>query len=371
MKVRRYIFTINNPTAEDDPRTWAPAKIKYMQWQLERGDNGTPHYQGFVIFNQSYDLAYLKRHFNSRAHWEHMRGKIQDNEEYTSKDEGRLDGPFTVGTRPAQGTRNDLAAVQQAIDAGASLGDIARDHFTSFIRYHKGFVKYIEMQRPPRPRDNIEVRVYYGPPGTGKTRRAFFEAQAECAEGEEPFFIENPNTFGGAIWFDGYEGQQNIIIDEFYGWISHAFMCRLLDRYPLRVQTKGGTLPFSGCRFWITSNAPPVEWWAKTGLGAIERRLNVVEYMGGPDVWEPPIPEIPQPELPLIVQQNCMQCGAALEGFEDTVGEFCQDCWSHSAQPQYREERTVDLDCHEVLEDSSDEEPNTEDEAFIDDSLVF
>lgn len=69
----------------------------YCCWQLERGENGTPHFQGYVQFNDKMSLSKMKALGGlERAHLEVAKGKWQDNKKYCSKDEGRLDGPFEV-----------------------------------------------------------------------------------------------------------------------------------------------------------------------------------------------------------------------------------------------------------------------------------
>lgn len=111
---------------------------------------------------------------------------------------------------------------------------------------------------------------YWGPSGSGKSRHAY-----ELG-GDSQFWIARPISRGGSVWWDGYEGQSTVVIDEFYGWMSRDFLQRLVDRYPLLVQTKGGAVQFLALVIIITSNLPPEMWW-KIGLGSMERRLTPPE----------------------------------------------------------------------------------------------
>lgn len=53
--------------------------------------------------------------------------------------------------------------------------------------------------------------------------------------------INGPNTKGGALWFDGYEGQEVAVFDDFRPWwCRFDYLLRLLDRYPMKVPIKGG-----------------------------------------------------------------------------------------------------------------------------------
>ncbi len=60
--------------------------------------------------------------------------------------------------------------------------------------------------------------VVWGPPGSGKSMHAWAEG------GPEAYWITKPN--GPRAFWDGYDGQENVVIDEFYGWLPHTFMCR-------------------------------------------------------------------------------------------------------------------------------------------------
>ena len=79
-QAKRWVFTINNPTEADvfwnNLQTTAHVQEKevdYLILQEERGENGTLHYQGAIIFKQVIRLSQLKK-INARAHWEVMRG---------------------------------------------------------------------------------------------------------------------------------------------------------------------------------------------------------------------------------------------------------------------------------------------------------
>ena len=53
-----WIFTINNPADVDLPRAWPG--VRYCCWQLEGGENGTPHLQGQVVLEKRKRLGGMK-----------------------------------------------------------------------------------------------------------------------------------------------------------------------------------------------------------------------------------------------------------------------------------------------------------------------
>ena len=116
------------------------------------------------------------------------------------------------------------------VAAGSSEREIADALFGTWLRYYRGIERYRRLCAKPRDFQR-EVLVYWGPSSTGKSRHAL-----ELAP--DAFWVARPHATGGAVWWDGYEGQENVVIDEFYGWISRDSMQRAIDRYPLQVQTK-------------------------------------------------------------------------------------------------------------------------------------
>lgn len=268
MQSRNWLFTINNPDFME-PSVWDG--VKYICYQEEKGENGTRHYQGYVMFESNRRLCAVKQ-LCPRAHWEIRRGTHEQAVLYCTKLETRTSGPWISGTPPKPGKRSDMDAVHEMLLAGESEKDISNEHFGAWTRCYKAIRAYKILQTVPCKRE-IFTQVYWGPPGTGKTHRCFAEADEN-----DLFVLSPPNAYSGAIWWDGYQGQSCVIIDEFYGWIGRDFMLRLCDKYALTVQTKGGTVPFLATKIWITSNTEPSEWWPNKGLGAMTRRLE--EPMG-------------------------------------------------------------------------------------------
>lgn len=292
-----WMFTLNNPNVEvitDNPAVWP--QVEWAVWQLERGESGTLHYQGYVIFNVKKRLSACKT-VCPRAHWEPRRGAHRDAHAYCSKEDTRVEGPFFVGVEPhlEPGKRNDLLSIKRAMDEEKSEREIAEDDelFPVWARHPRLYARYKMVKRDNERNWPTLTTVYWGAPGVGKSRRARDEG------GPDAFWLPKPNSSTGALWWDGYDGQEVVIIDEFYGWISRDLLCRLCDRYPLVVQTKGGATPFLAKRIIITSNTPPGGWY-RIGLGAMERRLsgdlgsivNMVEPYLGP-VQEPLVAAVP------------------------------------------------------------------------------
>jgi hypothetical protein len=290
------MFTINNPDNDQIPLEFEAKGVVQCIWQKEVGANGTPHLQGYLRMEKKCTLARMKD-VHPTAHWDVRKGSHEQAEAYVTKAETRAAGPWRFGAAPAAGARNDLLAVYEDLKKGNSITQISDDHFGAFLKYSRGIEKWKLLHTAKNREWHTEVVVYWGPTGTGKSRRAMHEA------GPNAYWMLQPGD-GQACFFDGYEGQEHVVIDEFYGWIPYAVLLKMLDRYPLMVHTKGGATNFFPKKVWITSNKPPQEWYPKCAFPPLNRRLSppngqVVEMALS---WAPPGAELPaQPLAPPAV----------------------------------------------------------------------
>jgi len=292
-QVRRWCFTIFTKDTVADPESLRGRDPTYMVWQREKSpETGTLHLQGYVVLPRKATMAGVKKWLDdATCHLEPARGTDAQAADYCKKAESRdvspNSGPFEEGDMPAgkAGTRNDLLAVKKAIDGGSTSKEVADTHFGTWIRYYRGFSAYRQLSAIPRSRQT-ECAVYWGPAGSGKTRAA-----SEFDSPEHTFWLPRPS--GSTVWWDNYTGQRTVVIDEFYGWIRRDTCQRLVDRTPLRVEVKGGSINFTARTVIFTSNSPPEDWWPRVGLGAMSRRLvapiGFVHYVGNE--------EYPDPEL--------------------------------------------------------------------------
>lgn len=262
------------------------AGTKYMIYQLEKGDNGNLHYQGYIIFFSARTLPQMKKLFPG-AHCEIRRGTHEQARDYCEKEDTRQAGPWEYGDEPqTKGKRNDMAAFKKALEEGKSELEIAEDDetFAPWARYNKVIERFKRLKSAKSRKWMTKTLVLWGPSGTGKTKYAN-EVDGNAYWVKKPGNNQNVN-------FDGYDGQETVIIDEFYGWLPYDLLCRMCDRYPLMVDTKGGMTNFYPKTIIITSNQEPSKWY-KNGLGALTRRFRDDRPYGGTDnglIYETPLP---------------------------------------------------------------------------------
>jgi hypothetical protein len=218
---KRWCFTLNNYTDED--LEWIskfiiPDNCVFAVVGQEIGESGTPHLQGFVNLKVKKRLSQLKELLGSRAHLEQAKGTDQDNDNYCTKD-GKV--YLRIGEPSTAGKRNDLLqAVELLHSTSGNLTEVARACPGTFIRYGRGLRDYwLTVGATPR-RHKTEVYVMVGPPGCGKSKFCFENTEAT------PTFYKQRGE-----WWDGYMGQENVIIDDFYGWIKYDEMLHNRNRH--------------------------------------------------------------------------------------------------------------------------------------------
>lgn len=279
-KVRGWCFTINNPAISHDALEQRLSDhCTYYVFQLEEGESGTRHFQGYLYLKRRNRLSYVKSHFSDRAHWEAAKGNPKQNDTYCSK-QGSIDGPWRGGEIPkhCQGKRTDLANLYQGIRKGMSGQEIFEQYPGPAFKYRKGINDAKMLNRPDPVDGGPDVRLYIGTTGLGKTRAAM----------EEFPDIYTVPIGSGPLWFDGYDGQRSVLIDDFGGNIKLVDLLKILDRYVQRVPIKGSFTWFNPSVIIITTNLHPSTWYQNCGLHerrrdqymALARRFGVVrEYI--------------------------------------------------------------------------------------------
>lgn len=251
---KSWCYTINNYTNEIIDKLKLLEVSKHRSCE-EIGENGTPHLQGAITFKRAYRMTQLKKLFET-AHWEIT--KTVDAENYCIK------GKVIIDINNAkQGKRTDLeTACELARTKG--MREVASELPTTYVRYHKGLEKLVDILADDTGYVKPEVIVIWGKPGTGKSK---------LAREIDPKLYNVMNPGNGTLWFDGYQGQETILFDDFYDWVNYSLWLQILDGYKMRMQIKGGTVLRNWTRVIVTSNKNPEEWYIHEDTSAMRRRI--------------------------------------------------------------------------------------------------
>lgn len=252
-KTNRFCFTRNNYTELHVAILKEDLSNIFQYWcfGIEVGEEGTPHLQGYVEFHNNMKLrisAAQRRFYDIGLEGCAIfaaKGTALQNIAYCSKQGNFFEG----GTRPkGQGKRTDLDDVCNMVNEGRSLQDIADIYPAQIVKFHNGIQKLMTI-KSSRRFFKTEVWWLYGPTGSGKSRYAW---------------EQDPSSYmktGTHKWWDGYMGQNAVILDDFRPSkeLPFQFILNLFDRYPLSVEVKGGMVEFVSKIIYVTTPYSPEE----------------------------------------------------------------------------------------------------------------
>lgn len=181
-----WCFTLNNYTDEQQEslrRKASDDNCTYLIFGRERGEQGTPHLQGYLELNTRKRLTTVKRWLGIRSiHLEKRRGTSQEASDYCEK-EGDFEtfGTISVVT---QGQRTDLDDAITSIREGASKRQLWENHTSAMIRYERGLIRAAEVLQDVEEHKHYELesfafhpinfeegysQIIWGESGCGKT----------------------------------------------------------------------------------------------------------------------------------------------------------------------------------------------------------
>lgn len=301
-QLHSFVFTVNNYTDDDIGIIHGSLdNFSYLIYGKEVGESGTPHLQGYAELNKKKTLNALKKIF-PRAHIESRNGTARQASDYCCKDDKES---FIYGEISQQGKRTDLENVANAIlKEKKKVKDVAMIHPVPYIKFHKGIEKLRNMVIEPRT-EAPNVIVIYGASGLGKTKY-FFDNY------KEDTYVWQPHQ---GHWFDGYDGNHNVLFDEFRGQLQFTMLLNLLDRYETKVQYKGGMAQFVGQNIIITSPCHPRCWYPNLNerMEQLYRRITKIIFLHKDnnaiqeDIFDNPTPHISTQE---IWWQECDECSS-------------------------------------------------------------
>jgi hypothetical protein len=270
---RRYkvwCFTINNYTEEDVEKMRGLGSnpgTKYLVFGRECGESGTKHLQGYVSLCSGRRFDCVKGMLGDRAHIERAKGSAGQNRTYCTKD-GDFEEFGQVPKSPGRGGRE--AAEQRVMEtldrirAEGTAAAVAADPFL-FVRHQR--LEHVALLLSDKGRRSTKPAVFWlhGRTGVGKTR----------------FVLEQfPSAYvkmNGNKWWDGYTQDDVVVLDDFRELdMPFNMLLRLLDRYPMMVEKKGGVVNFNSRIIFVTCCEPPEQLYQGTDecIEQLTRRID-------------------------------------------------------------------------------------------------
>jgi len=284
-RLSRFVFTINNYSAQEEADLKKLTHVKWLIFGKEKGEEGTPHLQGACVIGKQVAFTTLKKWKGlERAHIEPMHGTPMESLVYCTKEDKDA---YQFGEMPAEGKRNDLHTTISLLKEGKSIRDIVNSDdissISTIVRYPKGLNAVANLLRL-RGRKPPNVFWIHGSTGVGKTRCAF--EFGHLFGGEDGIWMSS----GSLKWFDGYDGQQVAIFDDLRTkHVEFSMLLRLLDRYPLRVEIKGGYVQWVPEVIIVTAPMNPEMMWnlrRNEDIQQLIRRITLVIELTADNVKE-------------------------------------------------------------------------------------
>lgn len=248
---RDYCFTVYD---KDTLNEFDEDKVKYVIWGREIcPDTGRKHLQCYVIFGKkTYRIKGAQKALGvGKCHMEVKHGTREQARDYCKKD-----GDWEEWGEFDPVTKENLFK--------ADLNYVKDNYPEFYCRYHRGLEKLaFSRDKGPEWRD-IKVYWLWGSPGTGKTRKAM--------EHESVFKADD------LTWWDGYEGEERIVLDEYDRETNRKYILNLLDGYRYRLPIKGGFTWAKWTQVYITTNWNPEGYIAC--MDGLSRRVTSVTRLG-------------------------------------------------------------------------------------------
>ncbi len=274
-RYRNVIFTLNNYT-EQNKKDVQAFSIKYCRYlvygeEIAPNENKTPHLQGYIEMKNQMTLSNLKKKINcNHIHIEKRKASAKQAANYCKGIHPKKqpnDVIYEYGEISNQGKRKNIQVLKERVLAGEKLKEIIlSDDINNFqdIRIVEKFKQYCS--KPRDSNDPPTVIWIWGETGTGKTRYVYDKHK------------DIYSTLSTYQWWDGYEQQEVILIDDMRkDFCKFHTLLKLLDRYPHKVQIKGGTVEINSKYIYITAPySPELMYYTREDKGQLLRRITKV-----------------------------------------------------------------------------------------------
>lgn len=259
-----FIFTFNNytdNTIKHIEDLFATGKFQYFIYGKEIGEQGTPHFQGYLELKAAMRLLTLVKVIGNGFHLDVRKGSQEDAIKYCRKgaqtgEDWHKDNPDThkpyKWTHPTyglnasvtelgeptklmkSGTRTDIIKIKEAVNAGGMRALYDNDHIT-LNQIHMA-ERYMSIAEKPR---DFAPKFYFisGKSGFGKTTLAHNQAKLMGYTTEQIYTKSE-----GSKWWPGYDAHKVVILDDFRdSWMPITEFLSLFNATPKNVEYKGGS----------------------------------------------------------------------------------------------------------------------------------
>lgn len=272
---RSWCYTINNYTDQDEFRLSegvAGAHLTYNVFGKEVGESGTPHLQGFCMFNTQRRFLGVKAIIGANAHVE-IAKTIGAAINYCKKDGQFVEYGILPKCRTEAGQREQgrWDVIRQLVLDHDYLR-LETEFFQEWSKYRRAWENYkTPIYREVMQDVGIDNWWISGPTGTGKSS----QIAGYCKANNISYFKKPINK-----WFFNYNHETVVHVDEPYpGWAGKRQLIEWADRAPITVDVKNGHAYINIPQVYVTSNYSIAEVFADcphVDLEAMRRRFKEI-----------------------------------------------------------------------------------------------
>ncbi len=256
---------------------WAPGgaylvprpDVLFMIFQEERTTTTHRlHFQVYAELNSRMGYTTVQGLFGAGCHVERRMGTQLQAIGYVTKVDTRVVGGFSgsVGTpraprgRPPNSMSKAFQIMAGRIQDGEKLDVVMHDNPGASAMFPGQLATFYIKQKGERDWP-MDVQIFVGLTGTGKS---------SLAKRENPGAYWGSWPEGDIWWWQEYEGQDCVVLDDFFHQLSMTKMMELFDRHHMRVSVKYGSAEMVSRKVVITTNVDPKDWFQYVTM---ERRL--------------------------------------------------------------------------------------------------
>jgi len=282
----RWCITYNNPTipfSEWCDLFTTTGEWKFFVGQEEIGAQGTPHFQCYgelVRKRRTQQVhALLSPH---KVALLYAKGNRASNVAYCSKEDtrsGEMYQWFDEELTKGRGGIKEIDLVAQKVLKTGVTAELIEEHTAIFIRHGKQIKQMAHDHKLMNAKANKkaywkeqyrrsvagqtiegqqqrECYLFFGPTGCGKTTKVELIANGELD-------LNMYKKDGRTKWFDGYDNEEAIFIDEFNGTALPIETINDLTNKDdtFQAEIKGGAATVVATHLFFASNRHPSDWW--------------------------------------------------------------------------------------------------------------
>ncbi|MBF0244962.1 MAG: hypothetical protein HQL31_06780 [Planctomycetes bacterium] len=318
--------------------------IKWATWQVEKcPTTGKLHYQAACCFKNRQRRGPLASSYFKGMWFVRCRGNAEQNIAYCNKIRSRESlsywrfpsnpTDFKEAIKTSKGKRTDLIDLCEAVKQRVTTRELCSVMPTAVFKYQKYIseYRYAIAEAVPHTSNRCVIQCM-GASGSGKSWWVHDQLWKLCGESNnvlERMVYEAP----AANWFDGYEGQPIIVLDEYSAdYYSYTNLLRYTDKYIKRIPRKGGFL-LRGWRVVIITSCRDIHDWYPAHFYGV--KLDTPEYEAKAYEWKRRVDHrlvFPHPLAPMTYDMKEL-LEAKIPGF------FDDPLWNADVHPWVKNQR--------------------------------